>query len=90
MIELEEEELRTQAPDFWENQKQAEEQMRKVRSIKQWIDLYEEAATAVEELTISYDFYKEEMMSEQELDEQYARTLDIITKIGRASCRERV
>ena len=74
--------------------------MRKVRSIKQWIDLYEEAATAVEELTISYDFYKEEMMSEQELDEQYARTLDIIERvelknmlrleIGRASCRERV
>lgn len=81
MIELEEEELRTQAPDFWENQKQAEEQMRKVRSIKQWIDLYEEAATAVEELTISYDFYKEEMISEQELDEQYARTLDIIERV---------
>ena len=55
--------------------------MRKVRSIKQWIDLYEEAATAVEELTISYDFYKEEMMSEQELDEQYARTLDIIERV---------
>ena len=81
MIELEEEELRTQAPDFWENQKQAEEQMRKVRSIKQWIDLYEEAATAVEELTISYDFYKEEMMSEQELDGQYAHTLDIIERV---------
>ena len=55
--------------------------MRKVRSIKQWIDLYEEAATAVEELTISYDFYKEEMMSEPELDEQYARTLDIIERV---------
>ena len=55
--------------------------MRKVRSIKQWIDLYEEAATAVEELTISYDFYKEEMISEQELDEQYARTLDIIERV---------
>ena len=55
--------------------------MLKVRSIKQWIDLYEEAATAVEELTISYDFYKEEMMSEQELDEQYARTLDIIERV---------
>ena len=29
-IEFEEEDLRTQAPDFWEDQKRAEEQMKKV------------------------------------------------------------
>ena len=33
-IEFEEEDLRTQAPDFWEDQKRAEEQMKKVKGIK--------------------------------------------------------
>ena len=31
-IEYEEEDLRTQAPDFWEDRKRAEEQMKKVRA----------------------------------------------------------
>ena len=38
--EYEEEELRTQAPDFWEDPKRAEEQMKKVKAIKKWIDGY--------------------------------------------------
>ena len=33
-MEYEEEDLRTQAPDFWEDQKRAEEQMKKVKGIK--------------------------------------------------------
>ena len=37
-MEYEEEELRTQAPDFWEDQKRAEEQMKKVKGIKKWLD----------------------------------------------------
>lgn len=52
--------------------------MRKVKSIKLWIDLYEEIQTATEELQITYDFYKEEMISEAELDEQYNHTLEKI------------
>lgn len=52
--------------------------MRKVKSIKLWIDLYEEIQTATEELQITYDFYKEEMISEAELDEQYNQTLEKI------------
>ena len=37
-IEYEEEDLRTQAPDFWDDPKRAEEQMKKVKGIKKWID----------------------------------------------------
>ena len=35
-IEFEEEDLRTQAPDFWDDPKRAEEQMKKVKSISKW------------------------------------------------------
>ena len=41
-IEYEEEDLRTQAPDFWEDRKRAEEQMKKVKGIKKWLDGYNE------------------------------------------------
>lgn len=52
--------------------------MRKVRGIKMWLDAYRQVEISVEELCISYDFYKEDMLSEQELDEQYAKTLSFI------------
>ena len=40
-VEFEEEQLRTQAPDFWDDPKLAEEQMKKVKSIEKWIKGYE-------------------------------------------------
>ncbi len=39
-IAWEEEDLRTQAPDFWDDPKRAEAQMKKVKGIKKWIDGY--------------------------------------------------
>ena len=49
-VEYEEEDLRTQAPDFWLDQKRAEEQMKKVKGIKKWLDSYQEVRTAADEL----------------------------------------
>ena len=39
-IEFEEEQLRTQAPDFWDDPKRAEAQMRKVKGIEKWLKVY--------------------------------------------------
>ena len=77
-IEFEEEDLRTQAPDFWEDQKRAEEQMKKVKAIKKWLDGYQEVRTAADELQLAFDFYKEEMVTEQEVDEAYRLAIDAI------------
>ena len=41
-MEYEEEELRTQAPDFWDDPKRAQVQMKKVKDIKRWIDGYKQ------------------------------------------------
>ena len=77
-IEYEEEELRTQAPDFWEDQKRAEEQMKKVKGIKKWLDGYQEVCTAADELQLAFDFYKEEMVTEEEVDHDYALAVEAI------------
>ncbi len=80
-VELEEEELRTHAPDFWEDPKRAEAQMKKVRSIKKWIDAYNSVKTAVDELSLAFDFYREEIVSEEEVDTAYAHALDLVENL---------
>ena len=77
-IELEEEQLRTQAPGFWDNAKEAEAQMKKVKDIEKWIVGYKEVNDATEEAALTFDFYKEEMATEQEVDEAYAHALTLI------------
>ena len=77
-IEYEEEDLRTQAPDFWEDQKRAEEQMKKVKGIKKWLDGYQAVRTAADELQLAFDFYKEEMVTEEEVDHNYQTALGLI------------
>ena len=73
--------MRTHVPDFWEDRKAAEAQMRKVKMLHYWIDSYVEVENAVEELEIALEFFKEEGITEAELDEIYARTIDKIEKL---------
>ena len=40
LVEVEEEQLRTQAPGFWDDAKAAEQQMKKVKDLQKWIDGY--------------------------------------------------
>lgn len=80
-IQLEEEELRTQVPGFWEDQKAAEAQMKVVKSIRSWIEAYNEAKVNVDELATAFEFYKEELVTEDEVDDQYKKTVDLFESI---------
>ena len=77
-MEYEEEDLRTQAPDFWEDRVRAEEQMKKVKGIKRWLDGYKEVRTLADELQLAFDFYKDEMVTEEEVDEAYRNAMKAI------------
>jgi peptide chain release factor 2 len=77
-IEFEEEQLRTQAPDFWEDPKRAEEQMKLVKSIEKWIKGYSECRHFADELQLAFDFYKDDMVTEEEVDEDYAKAINSI------------
>lgn len=52
--------------------------MRKVKAIRQWIDLYEEVVRTNEELQLAFDFYKEEAVTEEEVDNAYSHCIKII------------
>lgn len=55
--------------------------MKKVKEIKKWIELYNEMHTASEELQLTYDFYKEELSTEEEVDQAYATALDKVENL---------
>ena len=70
--------MRTQAPGFWDNQKQAEAQMKQVKDLQKWIDGYTEVATLTDELALAFDFFKESLVTEEEVDNAYAKALEAV------------
>lgn len=77
-IEFEEEQLRTQAPDFWEDPQRAQEQMIKVKGIEKWLKGYEQVRQMADELQLAFEFYRDEMVTEEELDHDYAKAIAAI------------
>ncbi len=77
-VEFEEEQLRTQAPDFWEDPKYAQEQMKKVKGIQKWLDGYKTVRLYADEMQLAFDFYKDEMVTEEEVDADYAKAIKAI------------
>lgn len=77
-VEFEEEQLRTQAPDFWEDPKYAQKQMKKVKGIQKWIDGYKTVRQYADELQLAFDFYKDEMVTEEEVDADYGKAIKAI------------
>lgn len=77
-IEYEEEQLRTQAPDFWDDPKRAVAQMKKVKGIEKWLKDYKEVSTLTDELSLAVDFFKDEIVSEEEVDALYNKAVKAI------------
>ena len=77
-VEFEEEQLRTQAPDFWEDPKRAEEQMKKVKTLERWIKGYAHVRQLADELQLAFDFYKDELVTEEEVDDDYSKAISAI------------
>ena len=80
-VQVEEEQLRTQAPGFWDDAKKAEAQMKKVKGLQAWIDGYKEVKTLVDELELSFDFFKDELVTEQEVDEAYNKAQTAVEEL---------
>ena len=78
MIQVEEEQLRTQVPGFWDDAKKAEAQMKKVKDLQAWIDGYKQVKSLADEVEVAFEFCKDELITEAELDAAYATALEAI------------
>ena len=81
IIQVEEEQLRTQAPGFWDDAKRAEAQMTKVKALQAWIEGYKEVNNRTEETEMAMELFREEMVEEHEVDDAYARALTAIEEL---------
>ncbi len=70
-MEIEEEEEKTQAPDFWDDPKAAETLLKQIQEKKHWTEKYREAETAVNDTIILAEFFEEDESVKEELDAQF-------------------
>lgn len=55
--------------------------MKKIRGLKSWIEGYNEVKSASEELQLAFDFVKEGITSEEEVDEAYKRAISLVESL---------
>lgn len=55
--------------------------MKIVKDLKKWIDLYREVHDAAEELSLAFEYVKEGITSEEEVDAAYTRTKELIESL---------
>jgi peptide chain release factor 2 len=80
-MELSEEELKSQDPSFWDDPKKAEAQMKTIRGLKYWVESFDKAKAAVDDLEVMFEFVKEGVSSEQEMEEAYQTVLKDIEEL---------
>lgn len=52
--------------------------MKLVKDLQKWIDGYNEVKTLADELELSFDFYKEELVTEEDVDAAYAKAYEAV------------
>ncbi len=63
------------AHGFWDNPAAAQKQMKKIKDIQKWIDDYAALENTVDELKLAMDFFQEEIVTEEEVDQAYAAAI---------------
>lgn len=75
-IEIENEEEKTNVPEFWSNQKEAQKVMKNLRGMKRWVESYTEVETELEDLLVLIDFAKEGEATEEEVDTHFKQLFE--------------
>lgn len=81
LIEITNEEEKTFAPDFWDDSKKAEIIMKELRSKKKWVEDYTNAKESLEDLQILLEYAQSGDASEEEVTQQYQKTLQFVEDI---------
>ena len=55
--------------------------MKKIKDLKKWVESYNEVHSATEELAIAFDFVKEELVTEEEVDAAYAKVIELLENV---------
>jgi len=72
-LQLQEEELKTQDPEFWNDSKKAEIQMKSIRTLKFWIDAYVKLDAKYNDIDVLYEFAKEGEGEMEDVDSEFVK-----------------
>ena len=75
-IDLQNEQERTEEPNFWDNPDEARKQLKKVADIKSVIEEWEAAVRMADDLDLVPDFVAEGVLSEAEAEQQYQEAVE--------------
>ena len=81
LIDLRNEQERTEEPNFWDDPEAARKQLKKVADIKSVIDDYEAVKRSVDDLALIPDFVVEGVITEVEAETQYAVAVEAVEKL---------
>ena len=80
-MQLKEEELKTQDPDFWNDPKKAEVQMKQIRGLKFWITSFDERMVLFSDVEVLFEFAKEGEAEEEEVDEHFFKLQESVEEL---------
>ena len=75
---VEEKEIITRQPEFWNDPKKAEEVLKEIKSIRFWTEAYKKVGNAFDDLKVIHEFFDEGEGTEAELDKQYDKAFQAI------------
>lgn len=80
-LSLQEAELKTQDPTFWEDAKSAEVHMKDIRGLKIWVDAYDGLVTDFGDLQVMVEFAKADPAEEPALDKSFAKLISDLEEL---------
>ncbi|MEO9534200.1 MAG: peptide chain release factor 2 [Crocinitomicaceae bacterium] len=81
LIEIQEDDLRSQDPTFWDDPKAAEAIMKKLRVKKGWVEEYEQSKTNLEDLKVLLEFHEMGETTEDEIDQHVEKSLAFLEEL---------
>ena len=80
-VQLQEAELKSQDPSFWDDPKKAEIEMKAIRSLKYWVENFSKLNAKAEDLNVLHDFVKEGLEEDAALEEAYAALIEEVEEV---------
>ncbi|MDD2982199.1 MAG: peptide chain release factor 2 [Crocinitomicaceae bacterium] len=80
-IQLQEADLKSQDPEFWNDSKAAEISMKASRTLKFWIETYDKLKSELDDLEVLIEFHKEGMSEESEVVACYTSLLKNVDEL---------
>lgn len=81
MIEIEEKEQKSLAPDFWEDPEKAESTLRQIKSAKKWVEKFREIEGTILDLEALSEFFTDGEVTEEEVEMHYLAAVSMLDDV---------